>query len=234
MQTCIRDILRIEDAVKFLIPRLKDPSKQLVMPKPLAAELSVMAASPNFWDQARALNAILCHVMSFSGWVTGCACHDKELQWKDGHAPPPVKCPWKGCRPPQLAKQLRFVQDAIAADRDSIAQAVFVSVKLDMVHSAMSKVIARLELKLHWVHELPYLVWQADQPAIAQDMLSKYDAAKRDVLRARGIHRVSEYFCGNEKSSLRLDMERHAAGHGMSKTLASEILALPMAASICH
>ena len=222
---CIRDLLRIEDAVRFVIPRLKDPVKQLAMPKPLAAELSVLAASPEFWDQARALKAILRHVMSFSGWVTGCACHDQELQWNDGHAPPPTKCPWKGCRAPQLAKQLRLVQTAIAADRDSLAQAAFVSVKLDLVHSAMSRVIARLELKLHWVHELPYLVWQADEAAVAQKMLAKYDAAKRDVSRAGCIHRVSEYLCGHEKGSLRLDMERHAAGHGMSKTLASEILA---------
>ena len=222
---CIRDLLRIEDAFRFVIPRLKDPVKQLAMSKPLAAELSVLAASPEFWDQARALKAILRHVMSFSGWVTGCACHDQELQWNDGHAPPPIKCPWKGCRAPQLAKQLLFVQAAIAADRDSLAQAAFVSVKLDLVHSAMSRVIARLELKLHWVHELPYLVWQADEAAVAQEMLAKYDAAKRDVSRAGCIHRVSEYLCGHEKGSLRLDMERHAAGHGMSKTLASEILA---------
>ena len=222
---CIRDLLRIEDAVRFVFPRLKDPAKQLAMPKPLAAELSVLAASPEFWDQARALKAILGHVMSFSGWVTGCACHDQELQWNDGHAPPPTKCPWKGCRAPQLAKQLLFVQAAIAADRDSLAQAAFVSVKLDLVHSAMSRVIARLELKLHWVHELPYLVWQADEAAVAQEMLAKYDAAKRDMSRAGCIHRVSEYLCGHEKGSLRLDMERHAAGHGMSKALASEILA---------
>ena len=195
------------------------------MSKPLAAELSVLAASPEFWDQARALKAILRHVMSFSGWVTGCACHDQKLQWKDGHAPPPIKCPWKGCRAPQLAKQLRFVQDAIAADRGSLTQAGFVSVKLDLVHSAMSRVIARLELKLHWVHELSYLVWQADEAAVAQEMLAKYDTASRDVSRAIGIHRVSGYFCGHEKGSIRLDMERHAAGHGMSKTLASEILA---------
>ena len=227
LQTCIRDILRVEDAVRFLIPRLKDPARQLVMSKPLAAELSVLAASPEFWDQARALKAVLRHVMSFSGWITGCACHDQKLQWKDGHAPPPVKCPWKGCRAPHLAKQLCFVQDAIAADRDSLTQATFVSVKLDLVHSAMSRVIARLELKLHWVHELPYLVWQADEAAIAQEMLAKYGTAKRVVSRARGIHRygVSEYFCGHEKGSLLLDMERHAAGHGMSKTLSSESLA---------
>ena len=101
----------------------------------------------------------------------------------------------------------------------------FVSVKLDLVHSAMSRVIARLELKLHWVHELPYLVWQADGAAVAQEMLAKYDTAKRDVSRARGIHRVSEYLCVHGEGGLRLDMERHAAGHGMSKTLASEILA---------
>ena len=56
-------------------------------------------------------------------------------------------------------------------------------------------------------------------------MLAKYDTTKRDVSRARGIHHVSEYLCGHEKGSLRLDMERHAAGHGMSKTLAGEILA---------
>ena len=155
LRTCIRDILRIEDAVRFLIPRFKDPAKQLVMSKPLAAELSVLAASPEFWDQARALTVILRHVVSFSGWVTGCACHGQKLQWKDGHAPPPVKCPWKGCRAPQLAQQLRLVQDAIAADRGSLTQAAFVSVKLDLVHSAMSRVTARLKLKLHWVHELP-------------------------------------------------------------------------------
>ena len=225
LQTCIRDVLRIEDAVRFLLPRLKDPAKQLVMSKALAAELSVLAASPEFWDQARALNTILRHVMRFSGWVSGCACHDQQLQWQDGIAPPPVKCPWKGCRAPELAKMLRLVQDAIAADRDSLTQSAFMSVKLDLVHSAMSRVIARLELKLHWVHELPYLVWQADEAAVAKEMLAKYDAAKRDVSRARGINRVSEYLCGHEKGSLRPDMERHAAGHGMSKTLASEILA---------
>ena len=93
LQTCIRDTLRVEDAVRFLIPRLKDPAKQLVMSRPFAAELSVLAAPPEFWDQARALKAILRHVVGFSGWVTGCACHDQKLQWKDGHAPPPVKRP---------------------------------------------------------------------------------------------------------------------------------------------
>jgi hypothetical protein len=225
LQTCIRDVLRIEDVVRFLIPRLKDPAKQLVMSKPLAAELSVLAASPEFWDQARALKAILGHVMSFSEWVSGCACHDQQLQCQDGHAPPPVKCPWKGCRAPELANKLHFVQDAIAADRDSLKQTAFASVKLDLVHAAMSRVIARLEMKLHWVHELPYLVWQAHDAKVAQEMLAKYDAATRDVVRARCIHRVSEYLCGHEKGSLRPDMERHAQGHGMSKTLASEVLA---------
>ena len=77
----------------FLFPHLKCVHKQLVMPKPLAAELSVLAASPEFWDQARALQAILRHVMSFSSWVSGCDCHDQHLQYKDGHAPPLIRCP---------------------------------------------------------------------------------------------------------------------------------------------
>ena len=151
------------------------------MSKPLAATLSVLAASPGFWDQARALKAILGHVVSFSDWVSGCACHQQQLKYQDGHAPPPVKCPWKGCGAPGLAKKLHLVQDAIAADRDSLTQAALGSVLVDLVHSAMSRLIARLELKLHWVHELPYLVWQADQAAVAQEMLAKYDAAKDDM-----------------------------------------------------
>ena len=216
---------RIEDAVRFLFPRLKRVDKQLVMPKPLAAELSVLAASPEFWDQARALKAILGHVMSFSSWVSGCDCHDQQLKYKDGRAPPLVRCPWKGCRAPQLAKKVYSVQDAIAADRDSLTQAVLGSVKVDLVHSAMSRLTARLEIKLHWVHELPYLVWQADEPLVAQEMLAKYDAAKANVSMATGIHRVSEYFCGHETGSLRPAMESHAKGHGMSETLAREILA---------
>ena len=68
-------------------------------------------------------------------------------------------------------------------------------------------------------------MWQADEAAVAQEMLAKYDTAKRDVSRARGVHRVSEYVCGHEEGSLRLDMGRHVAVHGMSKALASEILA---------
>ena len=63
---------------------------------------------------------------------------------------------------------------------------------------------------------------QVDDPAVAALLLQEHDDL---VANCQRPHRVTEFFCGRGKGSLRPDMEAHAAGQGMSSRLASEVRA---------
>ena len=71
---------------------------------------------------------------------------------------------------------------------------------------------------------MPYL--QVSDAHVAASFLKIHDAM---VSAGQQPHRVTTYFCGQHDGTLREDLERHAAGQGMSARLASEIRAYQLA-----
>ncbi len=61
---------------------------------------------------------------------------------------------------------------------------------------------------------------QALDPVAAAQLLESFDAA---VEQGRPWHRVSGYFCGHGRGSLRADLEQHARGDGLTVRLRREI-----------
>ena len=114
-----------------------------------AATLRATCLDPAFWDRARNLRLAVAPLASFSGWLRGCECHDA-----DRLAGKVVQCPWQGCRAPRLADrtlqtlgQLEEVRAEMHRDQDFVG--------------ALTFILRSLRLKMAWVFEEPYLVWQA-------------------------------------------------------------------------
>ena len=110
-----------------------------------------------FWHQARAINVFVQPLLLFSSWIQGCDCHDADLR-KHG---PQVQCPLKGCRARSIAKQVDTVLQQLRDIRQSLEADQFGDTASLCLTQAMTQVIAGFELKMRWVNELPYLIWQA-------------------------------------------------------------------------
>lgn len=217
----LADMQRIEAVAKCVFEFIKNPSKELSMRNASEADLlrkSVLDG--NVWDQVNALQYILKWPMHFSTWITGCDCHNDELA---GHPNRTIVCPWKGCRAPSVAKKYLDILERIAEDRSCIEEAMFGSVPSGVVQSAMTRLMSRMEMKLHWLFELPYTIWRADDPEVAAKMLAEYDTIMEEPARARHVHRVAHHFL-HRTSAFRADMEQHSHGHGMTPALGQEIL----------
>ena len=217
----LADMRRIESVAKFTFQLVRNPSKELSMRNASEADmLRTSVLQDELWDQVCALQYLLKWPMHLSTWIRGCDCHNDELA---GHAGRTIVCPWKGCRARSVTKEYLDTLDRIAEDRSRLEEGMFGLVPTGVIHSAMTKLMSRIEMKLHWLQELPYLIWRADDPDIASNMVMQYDVAMADARRAPHVHRVAHHFM-HPTSNLRTDMERHASGHGMSPKLAQEIL----------
>ena len=74
-----------------------------------------------------------------------------------------------------------------------------------------------------WAITFVSLLWyiaQAGDPSVAASVLREHDDL---VASGKRPHRVTEFFAGSGQGSLRLDMEKHAAGQGMSERLRCEV-----------
>lgn len=106
------------------------------------------ACDDDFWWMASALRQLIAPLASFSSWVRGCRCHEA-----DRLAGRKVSCPWQGCRAPELASRVHAVFAELQALRvDFTGQLECVTV--------VSQMLSLIQLKLAWVFEEPYLVWQ--------------------------------------------------------------------------
>ena len=90
----------------------------------------------------------------------------------------------------------------------------FATLKDAEILPALTRMLAVADLKLSWVDDLPFSIWQIDSPASATTFLNNYDASP-------GRHRVSVRFGEGE---LRKDLEVFANGRPMTDTLAIELL----------
>ncbi len=160
--------------------------------------------SPTFWEQCHALEASARPVATFSGWLRGCACHG--AQTTDQHR---VTCPWKGCRAPEIADRVRAFARELAMLREA-----HTAPQHACIHDAVARMLAVTDMKLAWVHELPFIIWQVDSSAMAAHFLATY-------YRAEGPqHRVSMRFGAGD---LRTDMELWASGGRPSRRLKTEL-----------
>ena len=111
----------------------------------------------DFWHQAKAINVFVHPVLLFSSWIQGCDCHDADPR-KHG---PQVQCPLKGCRARSIAKQVGTVLQQLRDIRQLLEPGQFGDTATLCLTQAMAQVIAGFELKMRWVSEVPYLIWQA-------------------------------------------------------------------------
>ena len=158
-----------------------------------------------FWARCHAIHRVAKVVERFSSWLQGCPCHEEECKAKGT-----FHCDMKGCKAPLLSARCRaFLGDLEEARRNLEGQALEVD-----IHACLTRMLAFASVKLAWVDELPYFVWQVDSPAMADAFLTKYDAA------TDAPHRVSERFGGDE---FRGHMEAWRATGEVSYTLALEL-----------
>ena len=151
------DLVRIEQALRFVAAHSDDFSKDLHMRnKTEAAALHMACADPLLWDQASAIAYIVRWPMALMSWIQGCDCHQEEL--KAGKA---VDCIWKGCRAKLLWAAIQQTLGHIQEDRQKLKSGDFGQVDHRGLVRALTKCMASVSMKFNWVNELPYLVWQA-------------------------------------------------------------------------
>ena len=210
-----RDLVGLEWAVKAAVATVGRPEDLASRDTTTARAFLDATMDPRFWLTAASLRRVAQPVKKFSGWVKGCSCHEDILV--QGLT---VECKWKGCRAPAFAARVAEFEQAIQQLRDCE------DIVVDRVtlHQICDTILATSAMKFHFVREEPYLVWRADDPAMAKQFLDSHDEAIARASREGhgGPHRVTLHFCGTT-SPLRKDMEAHAAGRGMTAKLRAEI-----------
>ena len=207
-----RDLRRLEGAARAALATVSQPSDLATRDSRTAQDFLTAARDASFWDRARGLGDLVQPVTDLAGWVRGCDCHEAELL-----AGKAVVCPWKGCRAPGLATRLHAFEELVRDIRD---KQTLPGLSGPEVVSSTTRMLANFRLKTQWVHEAPYLIWQAGSPEVAKRFLDSHDAAHQA---GQVVHRVTAHFAG-ASSPLRRAMEAHAAGEGMSGALRAELL----------
>ena len=153
----VKDLMRIQEATKFVMSTLKAPAKDLALRNASAAnDIKAIGTDERFWSGATAIHHIISPLMQFASWVSGCDCHEDEII--AGHA---VNCAMQGCRAPRLSQKLKQIIESIDARRSALYPGQFGTISPTDLFSALSQSLYGLKTKFHWVDELPWLVWQA-------------------------------------------------------------------------
>ena len=207
------DLKRLETAVRSALPSV-GPADELASRTGQLGVFLATSKDPAFWERVRWAHRLLGPLTSFAAWIRGCDCHEAErLQNKV------VVCQWQGCRASALGQRL---ETAFAELRDLRAEMRADSPDADIV---LARMLHTLKLKMAWVNEEPALVWQAWDPAKASEIIRQRDEL---VSLGQQPHRVTELFAAPGQP-LRRDLEKHAAGEGMSGALRAELLAYSLA-----
>ena len=149
-----KDMLRIEQAIRLALAA--DSGALLSRDHGSIAAISLAMASGFTWDAARAVHYTISELMKFSSWVQACDCHEAEiLQGKK------ISCPFKGCRARSVSARVHSLLRDLDSARTRLPLGQFGSIDVKTVGSVLTRIMASIDLKLSWVHELPYLIWQA-------------------------------------------------------------------------
>ncbi len=81
----------------------------------------------------------------------------QALYLKTGKA---IECPFKGCRARGVAKRVDSVLEELKKVRDSLQPEQFGDNTTTPFNEALTEVIGNFWLKMRWVNDLPYLIWQ--------------------------------------------------------------------------
>ena len=169
-----------------------------------AKQFATAVHSSLLWSQCHALDKLARPVRDFSSWLRACPCHERQCM-----DVAEFRCPWKGCRARELSSRVKRFLVELVDLRDT-----FATQKDAEILPALTRMLVVADLKLSWVDDLPFYIWQIDSHASAATFLKNYDASL-------GRHRVSVRFCEGE---LRKDLEAFANGRPMTDTLANELL----------
>ncbi len=150
--------LRAEPAVQVAAHAARRGAVLFESRQGAGADTPATLGSESFGDRARGRD-LMQPLIRFTQWLGRCLCHHES----DADA---AVCPWKGCVGPQLATMVQNAVAELSALREArmasatSASASGSSCSEDIALSA-ELAMADLQTKFHWVHEPPYLVWQA-------------------------------------------------------------------------
>ena len=153
----VLDLARVRDAVQCVARGTPNFQKEFSIRDGRAASaLHASCLEDSTWTRASVIAFLIKHPMELMNWVQGCDCHESELL--EGKT---IHCCFKGCRAPGLWRRIQKALADMKAQRDSLSSTMFAGVDVSDVSHALSRAMVCLRMKLQWVNELPYLVWQA-------------------------------------------------------------------------
>ena len=203
-------LLKMKPAVRAAVSRAEPGVHYTSRGGELGAFMTA-AGDDAFWERMNWLYQVVDVLHRLSTWIKGCHCHEAERILGKS-----VVCQWQGCRAQGLAARVRETMGELRVLRERLMSEVE-----DWGDAVVNRVMHTLQLKMAWLEHGPALVWQVWEPAAARRLLEE-----RDGLVAAGgtAHRVTEIFAG-PGTQMRLDMECHADGGGLSDELRTELLA---------
>ena len=114
-----------------------------------------------FWGTVEAIQQGLGSVFTFQSWLQGCPCHETLVLEQNER----VTCPWKGCRGPEVGDKVREVsQDLWLHSKRSVREGHDVDGPEGLelrAHEISNKVMLLWDLKMAFVNDLPFYIWQA-------------------------------------------------------------------------
>ena len=157
LDNAVRDLLRVEASMKMVMAAVANGEASLGIRDTGAIDtIKEAVLDEGFWQQARAIQALVQPLMKFSSWCHGCDCHEPDL--KTGKT---IECPFKGCRARGVAKRVDSVRVELDMLRSSLQAGQFGEhTTTTSLNEALTEVMGNLWIKMRWVNELPYLIWQ--------------------------------------------------------------------------
>ena len=96
------------------------------------------------------------------------------------------RCPWKGCRARELSSRVRGFIAELVGLRDT-----FATLKDAEILPALTRMLAVADLKLAWVDDLPFYMWQIDSQESAATFLKSMMHLLDDIVSAFVSAKVS-------------------------------------------
>lgn len=151
------DLFHLEACLKLVMVAVDTGNASLgIRDTATTASIKTSVLDDEFWQQARAIQVLVKPLVLFSSWCQGCDCHEPELM-EHGSL---TRCPLKGCRARSIAKQVDTVLKQLIGLRESLKPDQFGQAATLCLTQALTSVIGGFQLKMRWVHQLPYLIWQ--------------------------------------------------------------------------
>ena len=142
------DLQRMQEAVRAAAASVRKASEIASQDGGQASDFLRAVREPDFWARASVLGQLVAPLAEFSSWVRGCDCHEEQRR-----AHKAVVCDWQGCRARTLASRTQAVTADLRALREKLLDA-------PEAVAAVSTMMSTFQIKMAWVFEEPYLIWQ--------------------------------------------------------------------------